>query len=139
MQVDFSFICDYAEATNKINALGIGFDTIIAPQVPTRHPTFFLVIQMRATVVEAGDKNFEVDLIDEDGKQVIPPLKGKITIPRPASGTESTGRIAMRFDNVEFPRYGAYSIHALVEGHEMTRIPLNVRRPPSVLPGQGGA
>ena len=41
MQVDFAFICDYAEATNKINALGIGFDTIMAARVPTRHPHFF--------------------------------------------------------------------------------------------------
>ena len=137
MQVDFSFICDYAEATNKINALGIGFDTIVAQQVPTRHPSFFLVIQMRATVVEAGDKNFEVHLIDDDGREIIPPLKGKITIPRPPSGTESTGRIAMRFDNVEFPRYGVYSLHALVEGHEMTRIPLRVIQapPPGLVQG----
>ena len=29
----------------------------------------------------------------------------------------------MRFDNVEFPKYGSYSIHIVVEGHEMVRIP----------------
>lgn len=135
MQVDFAFICDYAEATNKINALGIGFDTILAHQVPTRHPTFFLVIQLRATVVESGEKNFEVHLIDDDGREVIPALKNRINIPRPPSGTESTGRIAMRFDNVEFPRFGSYSIHVLIEGHEMSRIPLRVgQAPPPVNP-----
>ena len=126
MQVDYAFICDYAEATNKVNALGIGFDTIMASRVPVRHPNFFLVIQLRATVVEAGEKNFEVHLIDEDGKQIIAPIKGMLNIPRPPSGTESTGRIAMRFDGVEFPRYGVYSMHVLVEGHEMSRIPLRV-------------
>ena len=42
MQVDFAFICDYAEATNKINALGIGFDTIMAQKAPVKHPSFFL-------------------------------------------------------------------------------------------------
>jgi hypothetical protein len=131
MQVDFAFICDYAEATNKINALGIGFDTIMAVRIPVRHPNFFLVIQLRANVVEAGEKNFEVHLIDDDGKQIIPPVKGKLNIPRPPAGTESTGRIAMRFDGVEFPKYGTYSIHVLVEGHEMSRIPLKVTQPPA--------
>ena len=126
MQVDFAFICDYAEATNKVNALGIGFDTIMSSRVPVRHPNFFLVTQLRANVVEAGEKNFEVHLIDEDGKEIIPPIKGKLNIPRPPAGTESTGRIAMRFDSVEFPKFGTYSMHVLVEGHEMSRIPLRV-------------
>ncbi len=130
MQVDFAFICDYAEATNKVNALGIGFDTIMSGRVPVRHPNFFLVIQLRANIVEAGEKNFEVHLIDEDGKEIIPPIKGKLNIPRPPAGTESTGRIAMRFDSVEFPKFGTYSMHVLVEGHEMSRIPLRVAQAP---------
>jgi hypothetical protein len=130
MQVDFAFICDYAEATNKINALGIGFDTIIAPKVPAKHPTFFLVIQMRASVVEAGEKKFEINLIDDDGNAVIPALTGTLNIPKPPAGIETTGRIAMRFDNVEFPKYGTYSIHTLIENHEMVRIPLRVIQPP---------
>jgi hypothetical protein len=131
MQIDFAFICDYAEATNKVNALGIGFDTIMAQKAPAKHPTFFLVIQMRATVVEAGEKNFEVHIIDEDGKEIIPALMGKLTIPRPPSGLENTGRVAIRFDNVEFPKFGAYSIHVLLEGHEMVRIPLRVVQAPA--------
>ena len=133
MQVDFAFICDYAEATNKINALGIGFDTIMAQKVPTRHPTFFLVIQMRATIVEAGEKNFEIHMIDDDGHEIVPTLKSKLNIPRPPSGTESTGRIAMRFDNVEFPRFGSYAIHIVIEGHEMSRIPLRVSQAPPAI------
>jgi hypothetical protein len=135
MQVDFAFICDYAEATNKVNALGIGFDTIMAQKAPAKHPTFFLVIQMRSNAVEAGDKNFEVNIIDEDGAEIIPALKGKLNIPRPPSGFESTGRVAIRFDNVEFPKFGAYSIHLLVEGHEMVRIPLRLAQAPAVQQG----
>jgi hypothetical protein len=135
MQVDFAFICDYAEATNKINALGIGFDTIMAQKTPMRHPNFFLVAQLRANLVEAGEKNFEVALIDGEGREVLPPVKGKLNIPRPPSGTESTGRLAMRFDSVEFPRYGYYSLHVVVEGHEMVRIPLRVvTAPPTPQP-----
>ncbi|MFC1593171.1 DUF6941 family protein [Candidatus Omnitrophota bacterium] len=130
MIIDFAFICDYAEVTRKINALGIGFDTIYAPNVPVKHPSFFLVIQLRANVVEAGEKNLEVHLIDEDGKDTIPAIEGKFSIPKPTGGTESKGRIAMQFQNVEFPRYGSYSLHAVVEGLEMVRVPLRISPPP---------
>ncbi len=131
MNIDFAFICDYADVTNKINALGIGFDIIFTPKVPVKHPNFFVVVQLRANVVEAGEKSLEVDFIDEDGKEIVPPLKTKFTIPKPQAGTETVGRLAMRFDNTEFPKYGAYSLHVLVEGHEMVRIPLKISPPPS--------
>ena len=130
MNCDFAFICDYAEVTGKINALGVGFDTIFARKVPCRHPHFFLVIQLRASVVEAGEKNLEVHLIDEDGKDIIPTVRGKFSIPKPTEGTESIGRIAMQFHNVEFLKYGSYSLHAVVEGLEMVRVPLKVSPPP---------
>ena len=131
MNVDFAFVCDYAEATRKINALGIGFDTIFASKIPCKHSSFFLVIQLRANVVETGEKNLEVHLIDEDGQDIISTIKGKFSIPKPASGTESVGRIAMQFSNVEFPRYCLYSLHAVIEGQEMVRIPLRVSPPSS--------
>ena len=54
MRVDFAFLCDHAEVSGKINALGIGFDTIYARKVPVRHPYFFLVAQFRASIAEIG-------------------------------------------------------------------------------------
>ena len=56
MHTDFAFVCDAAEATSKINALGIGFDTIYANQVPVRHPHFSIVLQLRSSAAEAGQK-----------------------------------------------------------------------------------
>lgn len=130
MYVDFAFICDYAEAVGKINALGIGFDTIYAPSLPYKHPSFFLVFQLRANVVEAGEKNLEVHLIDEDGNEVIPAIRGKFNIPKTSGVKESIGRIAMRFHDIEFQKYGLYSIHAVIEGLEVVRISLKVSQQP---------
>jgi len=130
MRLDFAFICDYAELTGKINALGIGFDTIYTPQVPFSHPSFFLVMQVRASVVEAGEKTLEVRLIDEDGKDVIPTVKGKYTVPQSGVGTDRIGRIALALQNVRFPHYGSYSLHAVVDGQEMFDISLKISPPP---------
>ena len=130
MNIDFAFICDYAEISNKINALGIGFDTIFATTVPATHPSFFLVFQVRANTVECGEKSFNVALIDEDGKEIIPKISGKFPIPKPTEGTESKARIAMQLGMVKFPKHGLYSIHAVIEGHDMIDIPLQVIPPP---------
>lgn len=129
MKVDFAFICDYAEVTGKINALGIGFDTIYAPQVPTKHPHFSLVLQLRASVVEAGPKNMDIHLIDEDGKDIIPVLRSQITIPLREGAAETLGRVVMEFGNVEFQRYGSYSLRVAVEGLEVAQLPFRVVAP----------
>ncbi len=126
MKGDFAFVCDYAEITKKINALGIGFDTIFTDKVPCNHPFFFFVFQIRANVVEEGEKSLEVRLIDEDGKDVIPDLKGKISVGKPTTGTESIVRVATQLNNVTFPKFGAYSIHALVNGQEMFSVSFKV-------------
>jgi len=133
MKVDFTFICDYADAIGKINALGIGFDTIYATKVPFRHPIFSFVLQLRASVVEAGTKRLEVHLIDEDGKDIIPVLKKDIQMIRPTTGAESVAKVALHFRNVEFPRYGSYSVRAVLDGNEIASVPLNVTLPPKPL------
>ena len=130
MKVDFAFLCDHAEISGKINALGIGFDTIYAREVPARHPYFFLVAQVRASIAEAGDKELTVRLIDEDGKDLTPEIRTVMSIGQPRSGRlESIGRISIGFNNVEFPRYANCSVHAVIDGHEMIRIPLSIEPP----------
>jgi hypothetical protein len=131
LNIDFAFVCDYADVSGKINALGVGFDTIYSQTVPCKHNLFFLVMQIRASSLEIGEKEVEVNLIDDDGKSILSPLKGKINVAKPPSGTESISRLALQFQNVEFPRYGTYSLHTLVEGHEMVRVPIKISRPPS--------
>jgi hypothetical protein len=130
LSVEFAFICDYAEATGKINAMGIGFDTIFAPSVPTIHPFFFLVFKLQANIVETGEKKIQISLIDEDGKNVIPIISTKFVIPRPKEGTESKAQIALQFGNVTFPNYGGYSIHGVIEGLDLISIPIRISPPP---------
>ena len=132
MVVDFAFICDYAESGNKLGALGIGFDTIYAPQVPCAHPNFHLVLQLRSSVAEAGRKDVSVSLIDADGKDVIPPLSATMEVPQPPPGAlETNARLVVGFAGVQFPAYGQYTLHVVVQGQEMVRIPIRVAQPPT--------
>jgi hypothetical protein len=134
MNTDFAFICDAAEAGAKINALGIGFDTIYAAQVPVRHPHFSLVLQLRASVAEAGQKRIQVSLLDEDGKDLIPPVQGQFNLPRAEGRTYSIGRFVMEFNNVEFKGYGSYTVVVTVEGMEVASLPFRVMQSPKPTP-----
>ncbi len=131
MNVDFAFICDYAEARDKINALGIGFDTIYASALPARHARFYVVAQLRFSTTEIGVKELNIELIDADGKDVIKPVVGQMQVNAPPPGTfESTARFTMAFDGIELKNYGDYLIRIRLEGKEIVNIPLKVIEPP---------
>ena len=135
MQVDFAFICDYAEARDKVNALGIGFERIFAQKVPAKHPHFSLVVQLKFTRTEAGSKDVQVHLTDADGTDIIPAINGKIVVNVPPPGTlESTTRLVMEFANVEFKDYGEYSVRVNIATQEVVSIPLTVSAPPPQKP-----
>lgn len=131
MKVDFAFICDYAVATGKINALGIGFDTIRAKQVPYRHPHFSLVLQIRASAVEVGNKSVTIHLIDEDGQEVVPVIQSQAEIQKPEGRPDSIGRFVIEFGMVEFKRYGSYSVRVAIEGMEVAEVPFAIVQPPA--------
>ncbi|MEA1958616.1 MAG: hypothetical protein U9N44_02945 [Chloroflexota bacterium] len=132
MRVDYAFICDYAEASGKLNALGIGFDTIYAPKVPFKHRHFCLVVQLRTSVVEAGQKKIEVHIIDQDGNDIIPVMHGQVAISKTEGKPESIGRIVMEFGNIDLKSYGTHSIRLTVEGVEMVNVPFSVSEPPKI-------
>ncbi|HPP75972.1 MAG TPA: hypothetical protein PLU88_12695 [Armatimonadota bacterium] len=132
MQLEFAFICDYAEPGEKISALGIGFDTIYATRVPFIHPNFHLVAQFRASIAEAGNKELAIRLIDADGKDVVPPFNGILNIPQPQPGeVDTSGKLVVGFGGVQFNSYGQYALHVVVQGNEVVRIPIRVAQPPS--------
>ncbi len=132
MNIDYAFICDHAEAGDKVHALGIGFDTIFAREIPATHPHFCLVVQLRSSVGEAGEKEASVRLIDADGADVMQPVSVKLNIaPPPRGSTESVTRMVVGAHNVRFPRYGSYSLHLVLQGNELVRIPLRVAPAPA--------
>lgn len=134
MNIDFAFICDYAEASGKLNALGIGFDTIYASQLPARHLHFSLVLQIRSTTVEAGQKKIQVNVIDEDGQDVIPAVQGQLNFPRAEGSAHSTGRFVLEFGNLEFKHYGSYLVPVAIEGVEVASLPFRVAERPKTPP-----
>jgi hypothetical protein len=133
LEVNFAFLCDYADTTGgKMAAIGIGFDTIYAVKVPAFHPLFYSVISIKFSTTEVGQKRVGMHLIDEDGKSVVPPLDATINVnPPPPGFLYRNQRIALAMHGVTFPRYGDYTVSWLVDGQEIKTVPLKVAPPPA--------
>ena len=132
MDVAFAFACDYADNSNKLTAVGIGFDTIVAPEIPASRPSLYTVAAFRFRALEAGKKNFEVHVVNADGGDIVPPLQAELEVGRPNAGYQyRTHRIALGLHGLVFDAYGDYEISWLFDGHEVALIPLKVAPPPN--------
>ena len=133
MEVNFRFLCDYADNSGgKMTAMGIGFDTIYSVKEPVTHNLFFSVISIKFSSTEVGQKSISMCLIDEDGNNVIPRIDATINVaPPPAGLLYRNQRLALALQGVTFQKYGSYSISWLVDGREVTTISLRVAPPPA--------
>lgn len=132
MEVDFKFLCDYAgHSGGTLTAVGVGFDTIYAKQMPATHPLFFAVVRLRFSRVETGQKHIRVHLQDADGSDIVPRLETTITvIPPHPSYIYRTNTVSLGFWGVQFPKYGDYQISWLVDDLDVAQIQLKVMLPP---------
>lgn len=131
LEVDFAFLCDYADNIGKLAAFGIGIDTIYAAKVPAVHPLLYAVAALRFSSVEMGQKQLGVRVIDADGVNVIPPIDAPMNVEAPRLGyTYRVQRIALALHGIGFPRYGDYSVRWLVDGNEVKSVPLRVAPSP---------
>lgn len=133
LDVNFAFLCDYADQSGgKMTAVGIGFDTIYAVKVPATHPLFFSVISIKFSSTEVGQKRIGMYLIDEDGKNIVPPMDATINVAHPPPGfLYRNQRIALAMHRVTFPRHGDYSICWLLDGQEIKTVHIKVAPPPA--------
>jgi len=81
-------------------------------------------------LIETGDKALQVSLIDDDGNDVIKPIQGSFKISNKDASAPSIGRFVMEFTNVEFKKYGNYSIRIVVENAEVASILFRVSKSP---------
>ena len=133
MEVNFTFLCDYADQSGgKMSAIGIGFDTIYAVNIPAVHYLFFSVISIKFSTTEAGPKQVGMRLIGADGNNIVPPLDTTINVASPPAGfLYRNQQIALAMHGVTFPRYGDYTVSWLVGGQEIKAITLKVTPPPA--------
>lgn len=133
MNAELFAICDAAtQAGGKLNLLG-AFDTIYARNVPMTHPYCAIALRIRMSRIEQGEHNIRINIIDEDGNHVVPPLNGKTKVVVEPDQDSAVGNIILTLNGLSFRDYGRYALDLMVDNTQIASIPLYVK------PAPGGA
>ena len=127
MDVEAFLLCDAAtEQHGKLNVLG-AFDTVFAKQVPAVHPACAVAARIRFSKVEQGEHAVRICVIDQDGKEVVPKLDGKVSVRVGEDAGSTAVNLVLNFQRLKLPDYGEYSIDLAIDGQQKASLPFFVR------------
>ncbi len=128
MDVEAFLLCDAAtDQRGKLNVLG-AFDIVFAKQVPTVHPACAVAVRIRFSKIEQGEHAVRISIIDQDGKEVVPKLDGKVSVRVGDEVGSAVVNLVLNFQRLKLPEYGEYRIDLAVDGRQEASLPLFVRR-----------
>lgn len=126
MQLEIITFCDAAaEYGGRLNILG-STDTILAPELPVRHPHCSIVVRLRAARIESGPHTVRLMIIDLDGQPILN-IDGKMNV-QFAGGSGGAVNLIINAVNLEFKEFGEYAIEVAVDGIQVGSSPLFVRK-----------
>lgn len=129
MQVEAFLLADAAtDQAGKLNVLG-AFDSILAQTAPVVHPQLAIALRLRFAKSESGNHPFRINLINEDGKSVMPrPIDGNIQVSVQNADESAAVNLVANFRDARFESFGRYSIDLTMDGKQRGSLPLYVRQ-----------
>lgn len=128
MNIESFMLCDAATDNNgKLNVLG-AFDSLYAKEAPITHPHCAVALRMRFSKLEEGAKKVKIDIIDADGRNVVPSMNGSINVKMPGVASSSAVNMILNLQGIKFNAFGEYMIALAVDGRAMASLPLFVRQ-----------
>ncbi|MDZ4743045.1 MAG: hypothetical protein SGI98_06455 [Verrucomicrobiota bacterium] len=126
MDVQTAVLCDSAaDYGGKLCVLG-AFDTIWARQFPAVHPFCSVAIRVVFRDVDAGKHNMKIQMIDDDGRNLVPPIEGEINIQLPENVFFLSQNFVLNLQQFKIDQAGQYSVDVSMDKHIIARIPLQV-------------
>jgi hypothetical protein len=130
MIVEAFIICDAAtQSGGKLNVLG-AFDTINARGMPMAHPHCAIALRIRFSRIEQGEYPIRINLIDQDGQHVIPPLDGVTRVTMDDDRDSAVTNLILNINGLTFRDFGRYAVDLMVGGKQIATLPLHVRATP---------
>ncbi|MFA5866227.1 MAG: hypothetical protein WC975_16265 [Phycisphaerae bacterium] len=126
MNVEIFSLCD--AATNdfgKINMLG-AFDTLRVEKLPAVHPQCAIALRVRFRNIEQGQHKVTVSIVDEDGKNVIPPMQGGVNVVIPEGQSSVSINMLLTIQGLKIEKFGEHSIDLAIDGRQESSLPLFV-------------
>ena len=129
MRVELFVLCDAAtDYKGKLNVLGT-FDAVWANKVPVVYHQCAVAMRLRFSKLEEGKHRIKINIIDEDGGKVIPPLEAYVNINLKNSPHSSiAANLILNIHGLKIQKYGEYAIDLIVDGNHEASLPLYVNQ-----------
>lgn len=130
MKTEAFLLCDAAtNQQGKLNILG-AFDNIFARKMPVTHSACAIACRIRFDRSEEGEHAMKINVIDTDGKDIMPAMNGKINV-RIGRDVESNAvNLVLNLQGMRLERYGEYQIDLSVDETHLASLPFYVRQLP---------
>lgn len=124
MTVEIFALCDAATVNGgKLNILG-AFDSAYAPQAPGIHAHCALALRLRFARAEEGERRIQMNIIDADGRPIMPSLNGALSIVFNSDDESLVANFIVNIQQLKLEKFGAYSIDLAVDDRHQASIPL---------------
>jgi hypothetical protein len=128
MNLEILTICDAAvDYSGRLSILG-AFDVIHAHRFPAVHPHCSVALRIRFDRIEAGGHPFVLNIIDADGKNIIPPIQGNMEVKMPSGFVSSAVNVVLNLQGLKFDHPGEYSLNFEMDGEQVAYLPVYVNQ-----------
>jgi len=128
MNVEVFVLCDAAtDYHGKLNILG-AFDCIWATKAPVVHPFCAIALRIRFMRIEEGTHPIKINIVDEDGKNIVPPIDGNLNIKFGTEDESVAANLIINLQGIRFENFGNYSIDLAIHGRHEASLPLFVKQ-----------
>jgi hypothetical protein len=129
MDVEAFLLCDAAtDQFGKLNVLG-AFDGISAATIPMVHAQFTVALRLRFKRSESANHPFRINIVDEDGKSILPrPFDGNVGIRIEEPDEFAVVNLIVNFRDTKFEKTGRYSVDLTMDGKQRGALPLFIRQ-----------
>ncbi|MCD6134782.1 MAG: hypothetical protein J7J25_04660 [Candidatus Omnitrophica bacterium] len=127
MRIEVFALCDAATGDlGKLSMLG-AFDTIWTSRMPAIHPQCTIALRIRFERVEKGEHKVLVHFVNSDGKNVVPPAHGTVTVNFADERMSTVVNLIFNIQGLKLDRFGEYSIDLAIDGLQKASLPLFVK------------
>jgi hypothetical protein len=128
LRLDWAILANAAEVgpNNLSYVLGAGWDTSWRAEYPNIFIGSLLLRLMLNRTEVPRPHSFEIQILDEDGNQVAPPIQGNAQAILPVDypkGWELPLTVAIGINGLPIPKAGFYSFEILVDGQHLRTVP----------------
>ena len=126
MEIQIASLCDSAADYNgKLCIIGT-FDTIMSQSFPFSHPQCSVALRMIFRDDDEGHFSLKINIVDEDGQPVVPPIEGGLEVKIPEDSSFLTRNGVFNLQHLKFDRPGFYSVDVAINGRTVTGIPFRI-------------